>query len=457
MPRWRTRCPTCPIPTKRSSLISTPRRCGSTTTSTTRPTSTTRTRRWTARSGQTAPSRTSCETSSLPADKQGPVRNNAGGHANHSLFWTVMSPDGGGEPSGDLAGGDRRLRRLRRTSSRRPGSRASAVGGVARLGRLGRRDHVDGESGQPAERRQGSPPAPTSGNTPTTCATRTAARTTSPPGGTSSPGTRWRAVRGGARLSRTPTRARSSPAARGAPARRSSSTCGRPAGRSSRRAPATATSPRSPRPLHSSSGPPRLRRPRRLRQRRVGRLHRIPSRRSKRPNSTPRSARRSRELLRRQRRGPTPAGLAWRRGHDRGRRRLPAVATFSAHCAAKAAQAMLTRAPPRRWRRRCASSASRPVPSQSSRGQEARRARETALGRVGRLADVAAAIVYLAGASFVTGTTLVVDGGRLLQPAQAQARRPWDGGGMLELRLPPGRREPRASRSWRRRLSPTAS
>jgi superoxide dismutase, Fe-Mn family len=41
--------------------------------------------------------------SSLPADKQGPVRNNAGGHANHSLFWTVLSPSGGGTPSGDLA------------------------------------------------------------------------------------------------------------------------------------------------------------------------------------------------------------------------------------------------------------------------------------------------------------------------------------------------------------------
>jgi Fe-Mn family superoxide dismutase len=39
----------------------------------------------------------------LPDDKQGPVRNNAGGHHNHTLFWESMSPDGGGEPSGDLA------------------------------------------------------------------------------------------------------------------------------------------------------------------------------------------------------------------------------------------------------------------------------------------------------------------------------------------------------------------
>ena len=30
------------------------------------------------------------------------MRNNAGGHANHSLFWEIMSPDGGGEPEGEL-------------------------------------------------------------------------------------------------------------------------------------------------------------------------------------------------------------------------------------------------------------------------------------------------------------------------------------------------------------------
>jgi superoxide dismutase, Fe-Mn family len=39
----------------------------------------------------------------LPDDKRGPVRNNGGGHLNHSLFWESMSPGGGGAPSGDLA------------------------------------------------------------------------------------------------------------------------------------------------------------------------------------------------------------------------------------------------------------------------------------------------------------------------------------------------------------------
>jgi Fe-Mn family superoxide dismutase len=39
----------------------------------------------------------------LPEDKRTAVRNNAGGHANHSLFWEIMGPGGGGEPSGALA------------------------------------------------------------------------------------------------------------------------------------------------------------------------------------------------------------------------------------------------------------------------------------------------------------------------------------------------------------------
>ncbi len=40
---------------------------------------------------------------SLPDSVKGAVRNNGGGHANHSLFWSVMSPDGGGAPGGALA------------------------------------------------------------------------------------------------------------------------------------------------------------------------------------------------------------------------------------------------------------------------------------------------------------------------------------------------------------------
>jgi Fe-Mn family superoxide dismutase len=39
----------------------------------------------------------------LPESIRTAVRNNGGGHVNHNLFWTVMSPDGGGEPAGDLA------------------------------------------------------------------------------------------------------------------------------------------------------------------------------------------------------------------------------------------------------------------------------------------------------------------------------------------------------------------
>jgi Fe-Mn family superoxide dismutase len=39
----------------------------------------------------------------LPDDKQAAVRNNAGGHANHSFFWEIMGPNSGGEPSGSLA------------------------------------------------------------------------------------------------------------------------------------------------------------------------------------------------------------------------------------------------------------------------------------------------------------------------------------------------------------------
>ena len=40
---------------------------------------------------------------SVPENIRGAVRNNGGGHANHSLFWTIMGPQGGGQPTGELA------------------------------------------------------------------------------------------------------------------------------------------------------------------------------------------------------------------------------------------------------------------------------------------------------------------------------------------------------------------
>src|ERR1017187_7676405 len=39
----------------------------------------------------------------LPEDIRGAVRNNGGGHVNHSMFWKIMKPKGGGDPNGDIA------------------------------------------------------------------------------------------------------------------------------------------------------------------------------------------------------------------------------------------------------------------------------------------------------------------------------------------------------------------
>jgi NAD(P)-dependent dehydrogenase (short-subunit alcohol dehydrogenase family) len=89
--------------------------------------------------------------------------------------------------------------------------------------------------------------------------------------------------------------------------------------------------------------------------------------------------------------------------------------SFAPHCAAKAAQAMLTRifalalAPDVRV---CGIA---PGPVAVEPAQTDRRAAETLLRRVGSPADVADAVIYLTGADFVTGTTLVVDGGLLLR------------------------------------------
>jgi pteridine reductase len=90
--------------------------------------------------------------------------------------------------------------------------------------------------------------------------------------------------------------------------------------------------------------------------------------------------------------------------------------SFAAHCAAKAAQAMLTRTLAKALAPGVRVCGIAPGPVALEPGDDVeRRAAETVLGRVGTPDDVAEAIVYLAGADFVTGASLVVDGGRLLQ------------------------------------------
>jgi NAD(P)-dependent dehydrogenase (short-subunit alcohol dehydrogenase family) len=90
--------------------------------------------------------------------------------------------------------------------------------------------------------------------------------------------------------------------------------------------------------------------------------------------------------------------------------------SFAPHSAAKAAQAMLTKVLARALAPDVRVCGIAPGPVAVEPGQEERRASETLLGRIGSPEDVAAALLYLVSAEFVTGTTLVVDGGRLLKP-----------------------------------------
>lgn len=92
---------------------------------------------------------------------------------------------------------------------------------------------------------------------------------------------------------------------------------------------------------------------------------------------------------------------------------------FAPHCAAKAAEAMLTKVLARALAPDVRVCGIAPGPVAVEPEQEERRAAETLLGRVGSPDDVAEAVLYLARARFVTGTSLVVDGGRLLQRESA--------------------------------------
>jgi pteridine reductase len=95
--------------------------------------------------------------------------------------------------------------------------------------------------------------------------------------------------------------------------------------------------------------------------------------------------------------------------------------SFTAHCAAKAAQAMLTRVLARALAPEVRVVGIAPGPVALEPEQEERQAASTLLGRVGSPNDVADAVLFLAGADFVTGATLVVDGGRLLQTTRPRS------------------------------------
>ena len=106
-------------------------------------------------------------------DKETAVRNNGGGHSNHSFFWEIMSPDGGGEPEGDLA--DAISEKFGSFSDFQEEFKNAGVGPVRlRLGladprRLRARGGLDAPTRtarSPTARRRSS--ASTSGSTPTT-------------------------------------------------------------------------------------------------------------------------------------------------------------------------------------------------------------------------------------------------------------------------------------------------
>jgi pteridine reductase len=89
-------------------------------------------------------------------------------------------------------------------------------------------------------------------------------------------------------------------------------------------------------------------------------------------------------------------------------------ASFAAHCAAKAAQAMLTRVLAKALAPEIRVCGIAPGTVATAPELEEKRAGETVLGRIGTPQDVADAVVYLLDARFVTGSTIFVDGGRLI-------------------------------------------
>jgi NAD(P)-dependent dehydrogenase (short-subunit alcohol dehydrogenase family) len=94
--------------------------------------------------------------------------------------------------------------------------------------------------------------------------------------------------------------------------------------------------------------------------------------------------------------------------------------SFAPHSAAKAALSMLTKVFARALAPEVRVCGIAPGPVAVEPEQLERRSAESLLGRVGTPDDVADAVVYLVGADFVTGSTLVIDGGRLLMSQSAR-------------------------------------
>ena len=356
----------------------------------------------------------------MPDEIQAAVRNNAGGHANHSLFWELMSPDGGGEPEGELKAAIDDL-----WGSTDALKQAINDAGVKRFGSGWTWLIWDG----------------------TGLAVKSTPNQDSPVLDSDVPllgidvwehayylnyqnrrpdylAAWWNvvnwdevaAVRAGRAGALRP--ARSSPAAPASSAPRSRSGCAARDGACSPPGAATATSRAPTMPARSSPG-----------QRRS-------SAASTSSSTAPRPASRRRRFEDVTEEDVDRALGATVKGsffvtqaavpHLRESRGLVVMLedvaayqpwpSFAAHGAAKAAQAMLTRTLAKALAPEIRVCGIAPGPVALEHGDdEARRAAETALRRVGSPDDVAGAILYLAGAGFVTGTTIAVDGGRLLQ------------------------------------------
>ena len=128
----------------------------------------------------------------IPEDKRGVVRNNGGGHLNHTLFWNFMSPQGGGAPSGDLAAAiDAKFGSFDAFKADFKAAGINQFGsGWAWLVKDAEGLKVVSTANQdnPSRTAWRRCSASTSGSTPTTSTTRTAVPTTWTPGGTSSTG-----------------------------------------------------------------------------------------------------------------------------------------------------------------------------------------------------------------------------------------------------------------------------